>query len=33
VRDFYPESAANVPEPRFAQEIGTLLRRSLLHET
>src|SRR5262249_31794809 len=32
VRDFYPESAANVPVPRFAQEIGGLLRRSLLGE-
>jgi hypothetical protein len=30
VRDFYPESVANVPVPEFAQEIGGLLRRSLL---
>ncbi len=30
VEDFYPESVASVPVPRFAQEIGGLLRRSLL---
>ena len=30
VRDFYPESVADVPADRFAEEIGTLLRKALL---
>jgi Cobalamin biosynthesis protein CobT VWA domain len=32
VRDFYPESVANVPVPQLAKEIGGMLRRSLLEE-
>jgi cobalamin biosynthesis protein CobT len=30
VRDFYPESVADVPADRFAAEIGKLLRKALL---
>jgi hypothetical protein len=30
VRDFYPQSVANVPVSQFAAEIGTLLRQTLL---